>query len=99
MKASETQINIKPRSLLSPLLEHSSPGNYSTSLQTPSPQPRQEFLPICKCGSPNFVHFKGKLNCKGCGVFAIKQSEGLFVFVSVTLNMAASINIFEVKRA
>jgi hypothetical protein len=36
---------------------------------------------ICKCGSTAFVEFRGRLNCKQCGVFVIQTQES-FIFVS-----------------
>ena len=84
MRASETQILAKASSMLmSPLAAFPSPGNYSTSLQTPSPQPRKEFLAFCKCGCKDLLQFKDRLNCKGCGAFAIRQSGSLYIFVSL----------------
>lgn len=35
---------------------------------------------LCKCGSTVFVKSDYKLNCRGCGVFAVKQPESLYIF-------------------
>ena len=87
MKSSDTQISLKPRSQLSPLLEFSSPGRYSTSLQTPSPQPKNEFLVACKCGCKVLLSHHSKLNCKRCGAFAIKQADETYIFVRFFLTL------------
>jgi hypothetical protein len=59
----------------------SSHHDISTALQTPSTLQRLRQDRICKCGSTAFVEFRGRLNCKQCGVFVIQTQES-FIFVS-----------------
>jgi hypothetical protein len=37
-------------------------------------------MPACKCGSLRFFKDTDKLNCRGCGVLAIKTQENLYIF-------------------
>ena len=53
----------------------------STNMHTPSPLTKLKQELLCQCGSTVFVEFRGKFNCKQCGVLAIKSPEG-YVFVS-----------------
>lgn len=87
MKANDKGPSTIKSNLLSPMhpLNLASPNNYSTQFQTPSPQPNPELLSRCKCGSTVFTVFNKKLNCRGCGVFAVKYSEGLYFFVRFML--------------
>ena len=66
---------------MSPHVENT--PDYATTTQTPSPLTRfrQELSQSCRCGASAFINFKDKLNCRGCGVFAIRKAEG-YVFVS-----------------
>ena len=72
---------LQPLAKMSPLVDNS--PDYSTTLQTPSPltRPRNELSLSCRCGASTFITYQDKLNCRGCGVFAIRKAEG-YVFVS-----------------
>ena len=77
MQVETLQTNTK----MSPLVDNS--PDYSTTLQTPSPltRARNELSLSCRCGASTFITYQDKLNCRGCGVFALRKSEG-YVFVS-----------------